>query len=113
LKIPLFAMWTAYELTFIASRVQSCEFPIGAKLGAQGERASEFFVVVDGHTEAQREVLAQAESNAPDGAVANVEWLRSEFKSIPLLDQSSPIDRMLSIRAVDEQGLPAVPARGQ
>ena len=44
-KIPLFAMCTAYELKVIASRVQSREFPIGAKLCAQGERACELVVV--------------------------------------------------------------------
>jgi arsenite methyltransferase len=32
------------------------------------------------------EMLAQAEANARDGAVANVEWLRAELESIPLPD---------------------------
>jgi arsenite methyltransferase len=32
------------------------------------------------------EMLAQAEANARDGAVANVEWLRGELESIPLPD---------------------------
>jgi arsenite methyltransferase len=33
------------------------------------------------------EMLAQAEANARDGAVANVEWLRGELESIPLPDE--------------------------
>lgn len=32
------------------------------------------------------EMLAQAEANARDGAIANVEWLRGELESIPLPD---------------------------
>jgi ubiquinone/menaquinone biosynthesis C-methylase UbiE len=34
------------------------------------------------------EMLEQAEANARDGAVANVEWLRGELESIPLPDAS-------------------------
>ena len=34
------------------------------------------------------EMLAQAEANARDGAIANVEWLRGELESIPLPDAS-------------------------
>lgn len=75
-KIPLFAMCTPYELKFIASRVQSREFPIGAKLCAQGERASEFFVVVDGHAEAQR-----------DGSVLRTMGPGDFFGEIALIDE--------------------------
>jgi porphyrinogen peroxidase len=75
-KIPLFAMCTAYELKFIASRVQSREFPIGAKLCAQGERASEFFVVVDGNAEARR-----------DGSVLRTMGPGDFFGEIALIDE--------------------------
>lgn len=34
------------------------------------------------------EMLAQAEANARDGAITNVEWLRGELESIPLPDAS-------------------------
>ena len=34
------------------------------------------------------EMLAQAEANAREGAIANVEWLRGELESIPLPDAS-------------------------
>ena len=34
------------------------------------------------------EMLAQGESNARDGAITNVEWLRGELESIPLPDAS-------------------------
>ena len=34
------------------------------------------------------EMLAQAEANARDGAIVNVEWLRGELESIPLPDTS-------------------------
>lgn len=34
------------------------------------------------------EMLAQAEANARDGAIINVEWLRGELESIPLPDAS-------------------------
>jgi arsenite methyltransferase len=34
------------------------------------------------------EMLAQGDTNALDGAITNVEWLRGELESIPLLDAS-------------------------
>jgi hypothetical protein len=59
-------------------------------------------------------MLAQAESNASDRAVANVEWLRSEFKSIPLLEQSSSIDPDAGYPGRwTSKGFPLVRARGQ
>src|SRR5207247_7057531 len=75
-KIPLFAMCTAYELKFIASRVQSREFPVGATLCTQGQRASEFFVVVDGHAEARR-----------DGSVLRTMGPGDFFGEIALIDE--------------------------
>jgi hypothetical protein len=75
-KIPLFALCTAYELKFIASRVQSREFPIGATLCTQGERASEFFVVVEGHAEARR-----------DGSVLRTLGPGDFFGEIALIDE--------------------------
>lgn len=54
-KIPLFAMCTAYELKFIASRVHPRVFPSGATICTQDERAREFFVIVDGQAEARRD----------------------------------------------------------
>jgi putative iron-dependent peroxidase len=53
--IPLFAACSAYDLRFIASRAQSREYPAGATLCTQGERADAFFVIVDGGAEARRD----------------------------------------------------------
>jgi len=53
--IPLFAACSAYDLRFIASRAQSREYPSGATLCTQGERADAFFVIVDGRAEARRD----------------------------------------------------------
>jgi putative iron-dependent peroxidase len=75
-RIPLFARCTPSELKFIASRVQSREFPIGATLCAQGERAGEFFVIIDGRAEVRR-----------DGSVLRTIGPGDFFGEIALIDE--------------------------
>jgi putative iron-dependent peroxidase len=62
--IPLFATCSAYDLRFIASRAQAREYPAGATLCTQGERADAFFVIVDGRAEARRDGSVQR-TNCP------------------------------------------------
>jgi len=54
-KIPLFARCSPQQLKFIASRVERREYPGGARLCTEGERGDEFFVIVDGEAEAERD----------------------------------------------------------
>jgi putative iron-dependent peroxidase len=54
-KIPLFAKCTAQELKFIASRVETRDFPSGAILCTQGERGGDFFVITIGGADARRD----------------------------------------------------------
>jgi len=57
-RIPLFADCSAHDLTSIASRAQTREYPAGATLCVQGERGEGFFVIVDGQAEARRDGAA-------------------------------------------------------
>jgi hypothetical protein len=88
-KIPLFAMCTAYELKFIASRVQFREFSIGATLCTQGERAREFFVIVEGQAEARR-----------DGSVLRTLGPGDFFGEIALIDQDPSTATVASTSAL-------------
>ncbi len=96
--IPLFARCSAHELKSIASRVRSREDPKGATLCQQGQRADEFFVIVEGHAEARR-----------DGSVLRTMGPGDFFGEIALIDEgprtatvtsTSPL-RCLVIRSQD------------
>ncbi len=54
-RIPLFAACSAHDLTSIASRAETLDYPAGAMLCSQGQRGDGFFVIVDGHAEARRD----------------------------------------------------------
>ncbi len=97
-KIPLFARCSADELKSIASRVRSREDARGATLCQQGQRADEFFVIVEGHAEARR-----------DGSVLRTMGPGDFFGEIALIDEgprtatvtsTSPL-RCLVIRSQD------------
>jgi hypothetical protein len=53
--IPLFALCTARQLRFIASRAHTREFPTGSTLCTEGERGGDFFVIIAGSAEVRRE----------------------------------------------------------
>jgi len=50
-SVPLFAGCTDKELTFIASRVDEVEFPVGKVLTKKGESGGDFFVILEGKAE--------------------------------------------------------------
>ena len=74
--IPLFATCSAHDLTSIASRVQTREYPAGATLCTQGQPGDGFFVIVDGRAEARR-----------DGSVLRSMGPGDFFGEIALIDE--------------------------
>jgi putative iron-dependent peroxidase len=52
-KIPLFERCSAHEVRYIAARAETREYAIGATLCSEGERGTDFFVIVNGTAEAQ------------------------------------------------------------
>ena len=75
-KIPLFERCSAHELRFIAARAEPHEYPAGATLCRQGEKGGDFFVIVGGRAEAQR-----------DGSVLRTLGPGAFFGEIALIDE--------------------------
>ena len=73
--VPLFAGCSDKQLRFIASRVEDLDLPQGKTLTEQGKSGGEFFVVLSGEAEVER-----------DGKVVDTIRAGDHFGEISLLD---------------------------
>lgn len=74
-SVPLFSGCTEKQLAFIASRVEDMDFPAGKVMTEQGKSGGEFFIVLSGEAEVQR-----------DGRVVDTIVPFDHFGEIALLD---------------------------
>jgi len=88
-KIPLFERCSGHELRFIAARAEPRDYPAGATLCEQGEKAGDFFVIVDGRAAVGR-----------DGATLRTMGPGDFFGEIALLDEGPRSATVTSLSAL-------------
>lgn len=65
-KVPLFGVCDDKQLAFIASQVEEMDFAVGHTLCKQGESGEEFFVIVSGTADVQRDGHSVRQLDAGD-----------------------------------------------